>query len=407
MSSASFNLKNLVISNTYYNLIGYVFRMAIGLFLTPFIIQSLGSERFGIWAVTAVITGYLGLFDLGIGASLVKYLSVFYSRKEPEKISAVISTSFSVYFCLTCITLLVFFVFGKQILSLLKIPQHIRPEALTTMWISLFVFGCSTSLYAFSVIPCAMQRFDIVNIVSVCFAILSSLCTFFILKNGYGLIGMAIGSACVSLVNHVANVCIAYSLIPTLNFSPLKFHKATFFELFHFGISMQIARISSWISTQVDKILIGTFLSVGLITHYEVGSLIVNYALGISYLLVSALLPAFSQIQSQQKDNSNENLIEAYLTAFQHGALILLPIFIFLAISSELIVRTWMGGDIHELASATLTVLSIGFAINALAQIPASMCMAIGKPIFLSVGSLIVIILNLLLSFIFLKQDNF
>ncbi len=47
----------------------------VGLFLSPFILHRLGDSAFGVWVLTFSITGYYGLFDLGIRSSIVRYVS--------------------------------------------------------------------------------------------------------------------------------------------------------------------------------------------------------------------------------------------------------------------------------------------------------------------------------------------
>ena len=49
----------------------------VGLFLSPFLVHYLGDSAFGIWVLIFSITGYYGLFDLGIRSSLIRYVSKF------------------------------------------------------------------------------------------------------------------------------------------------------------------------------------------------------------------------------------------------------------------------------------------------------------------------------------------
>jgi len=45
----------------------------VGIFLSPYILHRLGDEAFGLWVLIFSITGYYGLFDLGIRSSIVRY----------------------------------------------------------------------------------------------------------------------------------------------------------------------------------------------------------------------------------------------------------------------------------------------------------------------------------------------
>jgi O-antigen/teichoic acid export membrane protein len=47
----------------------------VGVFLSPFILHRLGDTAFGIWVLIFSVTGYYGLFDLGIRSSVIRYVS--------------------------------------------------------------------------------------------------------------------------------------------------------------------------------------------------------------------------------------------------------------------------------------------------------------------------------------------
>ncbi|PYV98889.1 MAG: hypothetical protein DMG89_09835 [Acidobacteria bacterium] len=45
----------------------------VGIFLSLYMFHRLGDEAFGLWVLIFSITGYYGLFDLGIRSSIVRY----------------------------------------------------------------------------------------------------------------------------------------------------------------------------------------------------------------------------------------------------------------------------------------------------------------------------------------------
>jgi hypothetical protein len=47
----------------------------VGIFLSPFILHRLGDAAYGIWVLIFSVTGYYGLFDLGIRSSIIRYIS--------------------------------------------------------------------------------------------------------------------------------------------------------------------------------------------------------------------------------------------------------------------------------------------------------------------------------------------
>ena len=76
---------------------GRFWSFALFFILTPYIINHIGVERFGVWTIVGVLTGYLGLFDLGISTSFVKYIAEYYTHRDFEKINHVVNTGFLFY----------------------------------------------------------------------------------------------------------------------------------------------------------------------------------------------------------------------------------------------------------------------------------------------------------------------
>ena len=78
------------------NWTGFAVHVMVTLAMTPFIINSLGATVYGIWALINGITGYYGLFDLGIRAGLTQYIARYLARGELDNVNATASTGFVV-----------------------------------------------------------------------------------------------------------------------------------------------------------------------------------------------------------------------------------------------------------------------------------------------------------------------
>ena len=59
------SLTRRLLRNIASNWAGYVVQVAVGFFLTPFVVHSLGETQYGVWTLVVGVTGYYGLLDLG------------------------------------------------------------------------------------------------------------------------------------------------------------------------------------------------------------------------------------------------------------------------------------------------------------------------------------------------------
>src|SRR5271155_1697648 len=71
--------------------------VAVGVFLSPFILHHLGDAAFGLWVLIFSVTGYYGLFDLGIRSSIIRYVAKYSTVAENEELNRLVNTAFFTY----------------------------------------------------------------------------------------------------------------------------------------------------------------------------------------------------------------------------------------------------------------------------------------------------------------------
>src|ERR1700745_782081 len=69
----------------------------VGIFLSPYILHHLGDEAFGLWILIFSVTGYYGLFDLGIRSSIVRYVAKYAATGEHGQLNRLVNTAIFSY----------------------------------------------------------------------------------------------------------------------------------------------------------------------------------------------------------------------------------------------------------------------------------------------------------------------
>lgn len=403
MSTIEESISKKVVRNTIFNAIGRFWSILVALFLTPYIIGHIGIERYGIWAIVGVLTGYFGLLDFGIGASFVKYISEFYAKKDYGKINQVVNTGFVFYSILAIFIIAVAFLFVHSLLAFFKIPAYLYNETVFVFLLGIMIFGVSNALSPFQAIQGGLQRMDITNKVSIAISVPMILGTVFFLEKGYGLPGLMVNSAIILSISNIINIIIAFKILPELKFNPFVFSRTMFKKQFDFGYKLQIARISSMISVHIDKLLIAYFLSVGLVTFYQLGSSVIEHVKSISLLLVTAILPAFSEINAK---GERKKLIDGYIRGTKYLSLVAVPLFIFIIISAPQIMMVWLGEG-YEKSVWIIQILGIGWFCAVLSAVRTVVVQAIDKPVIEMNAGLVAVILNIPLSILFISLFGF
>ena len=86
-----------VIRNTLFNTLGHVWSMGIRFYLTPYVALSIGNDRYGIWGIVGILSGYFSLLDLGLSRSFDKYLAEYYTKQDYQSFNKVVSIGFLYY----------------------------------------------------------------------------------------------------------------------------------------------------------------------------------------------------------------------------------------------------------------------------------------------------------------------
>jgi len=244
---------------------------------------------------------------------------------------------------------------------------------------------------------------DISNKVAIAISIPNIAGTIFFLEKGYGLPGLMVNNAIIFILTSIINIIIAFKILPELKFNPFLFSKKMFKKLFKFGYKLQVVKLGGLAGPQIDKLLITYFLSLGLVTFYQLGSTIVERVKEISLMVISALLPAVSELDTSRETAKIKLL---YRKSIKYVTLIALPLSFFLIINAQLIILTWMNQN-FEKAVLSLQILTIAFFINILTGPGAVISAGIGKPEYQMRVAIMVFFLNLLLSIIFIVKFGF
>ncbi len=397
-------IERKIIKNTIFNAVARIFAFIVAIMLLPYIVRHIGAVKYGVWAIVSVITGYFSLLDFGIGATFIKEVAAFDAEGNQHGINQIVNMGFVFYAILTVILTIIAFTLIDTVILFLKIPQEVRSEAKFVFILAIITFGVSNAIGTFSAVSNGLQRMEITSMVSIAGSIISALGVLFFIENGYGLRGLMINNTLVLLISGVVNIILAYKLFPSLKFDPWYFWEwKRFKNLLRFGYKVQIAKIEDLITFQTDKIILAYFLGIGVVTYYEVGSSIINTGRAIPLLLVTAIIPAASEISAL---GDKTRIVDLYSRGTKYLAVFGMPLMTLLFFTAPTLISLWVGEG-YEKSVLIIQVLVPCYVINILTGVSSSASVGVGKPELPMHAALVQIILNLLLSVLLVKRLGF
>lgn len=327
--------------------------VVVGFFLWPFILHRLGEDAAGIWVLIFSITGYYGIFDLGIRSSVIRYVAQAKATNDPAQASRLISTSLFSYSCIGAATLLITFLVSYYIVDF----HSVRPEFRSTARWLLLMVGAAVSLgFPLGVsggVLEGLQRFEVQNLTSVASTLLRAILIVAALRQGYGLLMAAFITVALPLVASLLRSIIAARLLPV----PLGMgyvDRSTFREMATYGGTTLIIIISARLRFKSDSIIIGTFLSAAAITYFNIGARIVDYAGEVVENLAQVFMPMSSHSDAQ---GNVDRLRKIFVAGNRFCGFTIFPICATLIVLGKSVIRVWVGSKYVEQCYPVLLIL--------------------------------------------------
>ncbi|MFQ5559248.1 MAG: oligosaccharide flippase family protein [Nitrospinota bacterium] len=397
------NLLGKVKKNTWYNFSSKIVQVVLALFLIPFTIRTIGTEKYGIWALIQASTVLLACLDLGINGAYIKFFSE--NRKERDEIALTFSTGIIYYVGLgTLILLAVFFLpLTSLFISFFGISQFYFKEVEFALTVSMTFFVFSNIFHVFHCFLISEGRQDITSKIVIVASILNALLTVTALTLGYDLYGLGAVYAFVQLSTGGMFFFAAVRVWPEFEFSIFKFSSRVFKNMFLFGRNIQICNIADLITGHTDRLLAGFFFGVEPAGLYHVAATLVHRLRETPNLFLSALLPEACRIGSK---GVCSELVNLYRNSSRKLITVIAPLFFFVSGASPVFVFIWMGKEYGQVALVT-AILAVGALIGVLSGTGCVIGQAISKPDIQMKTGLLTASANIILSLLLGKYVGF
>jgi len=392
-----------IFKNTLFNAFGNIFTTFLQILIIPYILLKLGSERFGIWALVSMIFGIFTALDLGTGTAFVKYFSEYHTKKEHENFNRVMVAGFLFMLTFSLVLIFIVILIKDQLVSFFNIPEDLKSESIFVFVLAAVIFGTNNTFGVFQAILKGLQRMEITNSINMICSTIYVVGIFGVLYYGFGLRGLIVNQGIKIFLISLAAIYYSKKInrnlkfkFSYLDFKPIK-------EILSYGIKMQISSIANLVNLQTDKTIIGYFLNLTSITAYEIGQKISFFCRMIVGLVLSALVPAVSELEAAGKKQS---ILKLYERGNKYIASFTFPILIFTIVFANYLINLWMGiGFEKSIYVARLLVCAV--LVNMLTGVGVMIVRGIGKPFYETQYAIICLILNVVLGLILIRFYGF
>jgi O-antigen/teichoic acid export membrane protein len=340
------------------NWIGHGASMVVLFFLSPFVIHTLGNIQYGIWSLLSVLTGYMGLLDLGVRASTGRHVTLYIGKEDHKRVDETIRTSLAFFSAFGILIVAVGVALGwifPSVFSSVPVEYYalvrlLLPILAVNMWLTAF-----RSILASVLI--AHDRFDLSNAVDLIMLAIQTAGTVLVLNAGLGLLGLTLIVVGCSVLGMIVTWILSRRIYRRLRVWPLVFSRARMREILGYGVAAFISAIAIKIIGQTDLIIIGAVIGVGEVTIYSVGAMLVYYS---STFIAQIGITFFPPVQRAVAKGEMGSARWLFFRQVRLSLIFGLPMYIGFIIFAEPFIRLWMTGPSFPQSAVESAALVMG-----------------------------------------------
>jgi len=376
MSGARVHARNLLANWTAHGA-----SMVVLFFLSPFIVHTLGKTEYGIWSLLTVLTGYMGLFDIGVRSSTGRYIIFYLGQEDHKSVGETIRTGLGFFSVIGLLILAAGFVAGLLFPVFFPTsPQQYHGLVVWLLPVLALGVWCSALEAVFSSVLTGHERFDLARGVDLVVLAVRTAGTVAALKLGYGLIGMTVATVACHGIGVGGNWWLARRVYPAMKAWPFALTWARLKELLGYGLAAFVGRASAKVIGQTSLIVVGAIISVAAVTTYSVGAMLVFYTWSFLDLIGQTLFPSL-QKASARGDEESERWY--YLRQIRMTVMFGLPAYLGFVLFGHDFIRLWMGGPGFDetavvQAATVMAILSVARLLALHSFAPSSLLWARG-----------------------------
>jgi O-antigen/teichoic acid export membrane protein len=394
------SLKRRFAFNVAMNWAATAVNMVVPFFLTPYVVRHLGSLQYGIWILAVSTVSYLALLDLGLRSAVIRFVSKAQAEDKIEEASKTIAAALWFRLVIAAVVAVVSVLLALATPHLFKIPPSLlRAAQITVLFCAL---GVAVTLVSgvFGAVLAAIHRFDLLSSITVAQTMARAAGVLVILRSGRGLISLASWELTVILLAGLFTYVLAVRTFPGSRTRVRRPEAKMLRAIWSYSVTTFVFMIAVQLIVNTDSIVVGAFLSVGMVTFYSIGSSLVSYASQVSSAVSSTFIPMASNFEAV---GNMEGLQQMLLRGTQAMLGLVFPIALALIFRGKTFISIWMGPQYGEISETVLRILMISLFFAMANATAGAIMMAIDKHKPVALWAVCEASLNLGLSILLVK----
>lgn len=351
---------SVVRRNAIANMMGRAVTAVLWVLVTPYALDQLGPERFGIWSLFFAFLSYLLAFDLGVSSTTTRFIAGARGSGDGAGLRRILRRGIGVTLALGVVWGLVVVMSRGWIAHIFRVPGPLVEETLG----ALVVFSIAVMLlFPAHAVLGALQGFERLDLSNACLVVGvgAQVAT---LTLGLALGGGLWAAALAAVVGQVASIILGAAMlrgllrrVPGESISTVTGPQWS--TLFQFGAALQIAGVLVMIQMQSGKFLLGLLGNLRMVSDYEVAFRVANAVGSMPWLLMGSLLPTVARAWESQSRAAVTSLFTSASRWLYALTVIALGLLWLLAPD---LTRVWLGEE-HDRIAELIRLWAMTYAV--------------------------------------------
>lgn len=324
----------------------------LGFITTPMVLNGLGPEGYGIWAVIISLSGYYGLANLGLGTALGRFVTRDVELGDLPSLQSTVDAATMFFVGTSIFILLVVCFLGDDMARWLRISDVSAATFSKVLIIaSIGMIGDFFASISNSILAAA-ESYYISSLLGLCQRISQAVGTILVIHFKPGLVELTIVITANTLLFQIVAQLVARQSIPGLRIIPRGVNWGRLAELLRYGSGSILISVANLLRLRLGSLLIARYSSVAAVTNFAIATnLITNFNSVISSS-TSVLGVRFTKLDAS---NSLEKLHQTYRMSLFATSFMSFGIGALMIIFADRFIIAWLGRTMPE----TVTILCI------------------------------------------------
>ena len=351
--------------------------LVVSFFLAPYLVQSLGGARYGVWCVVESVLAYFTLFDLGIAACLVRFVAKLHPTGDRNELSKLVSACFGLFVLAGAGVMLLGGALVPFIAPGLERELNEAGDVLPFMLLMLANLAFTLPLSVFPTILDGLQRFGTKSAGRLVCLALRVAGIVWVMETRPGLLSLALVFTATNLLEHALMALACFRFLPGLRLSHKLIDRPTLKEVRGYSVDAFLAMIAGRITGQTGTIVVGGFVTAAAAGHYAIAMRLVDMAKNLLRAATTTLTPAVSE---REAVGDFDGVRRVLLEGTRWVLYLVLPIHLGLLFFGAPFLARWMGNSQYaEWCYPAMAILSATLTIGVAQSVASRILYGMGK----------------------------